>query len=294
MKLKINLYYWNNGVGVVNDSILIKNVLHEYDVIAYDISKKNNYRNGDLGIFIQNIQADQLSNNKKNILVINEEWLNPDEILFLKQFDHLIVKSKYAKDLLSSEHPSIIQTGFFSMDRQFFPRNTGNILHFKGKSIQKNTELVSKCNSIKILDSEIEYLTENQVIENLNSHDIHICCSLYEGWGHYLWEAMSCGKLVICSEVPVFKEYLDPELVKFIPTKSIYKKVMGYKFMESKIHYKYRQGYFVDKYIFEETLKDKDILLEFQKKNSEKIRSYFLQVNKTNKEIFLNTIKFII
>jgi len=250
--MKINLYYWNNGVGVVNDSILIKNVLHEYDVITYDISKNNNYRNSDLGIFIQNIQADQLSNNKKNVLLINEEWLNPDEILFLKQFDHLIVKSKYAKDLLSSEHPSIIQTGFFSMDRQFFPKNTGNILHFKGKSVQKNTELVSKYNSIKTLDSEFNYLTENQVVENLNSHDIHICCSLYEGWGHYLWEAMSCGKLVICSEVPVFKEYLDPELVKFIPTKGIYKKVIGYEFLDTKIYYKYRQGYFVDKVNFDE------------------------------------------
>jgi len=292
--MKINLYYWNNGVGVVNDSILIKNVLHEYDVIAYDISKKNNYRNSDLGIFIQNIQADQLSNNKKNILVINEEWLNPDEILFLKQFDHLIVKSKYAKDLLSKEHPSIIQTGFFSIDRYFFPKNTGNILHFKGKSVQKNTELVNKYNSIKILDSEIEYLTENQVVENLNSHDIHICCSLYEGWGHYLWEALSCGKLVICSEIPVFMEYLDPKLVKFISTKGVYKKVIGYEFLDTKIYYKYRQGYFVDKINFDEILNNKEELFEFQKKNCDKIRQYFLHVNKTNKEKFLNTINFIL
>jgi len=292
--MKINLYYWNNGVGVVNDAILIKNVLHEYDVIAYDISKKNNYRNSDLGIFIQNIQADQLSNNKKNILVINEEWLNPDEILFLRQFDHLIVKSKYAKDLLSGEHPSIIQTGFFSLDRYFFPKNTGNILHFKGKSIQKNTELVNKYNSIKILDSEIEYLTENQVVENLNSHDIHICCSLYEGWGHYLWEALSCGKLVICSEIPVFMEYLDPELVKFISTKGVYKKVIGYEFLDTKIYYKYRQGYFVDKINFDEILNNKEELFEFQKKNCDKIRQYFLHVNKTNKEKFLNTINFIL
>ena len=292
--MKINLYYWNNGVGVVNDSILIKNVLHEYDVITYDISKNNNYRNSDLGIFIQNIQADQLSNNKKNVLLINEEWLNPDEILFLKQFDHLIVKSKYAKDLLCSEHPSIIQTGFFSMDRQFFPKNTRNILHFKGKSVQKNTELVNKCNSVKILDSEIEYLTENQVVENLNSHDIHICCSLYEGWGHYLWEAMSCGKLVICSEVPVFMEYLDPELVKFIPTKGIYKKVIGYEFLDTKIYYKYRQGYFVDKVNFDELLNNKEELFEFQKKNSDNIRQHFLHVNKINKQKFLNMIEYII
>jgi len=63
--MKINLYYWNNGVGVVNHSKLIKTLLYEYDVISYDISIKNEYRKSDLGIFIQNILPDELSNNKK-------------------------------------------------------------------------------------------------------------------------------------------------------------------------------------------------------------------------------------
>ena len=237
--MKINIYYFDNGVGMVSDSILIKNVLSEYDVIAYNVSKNNVYRSSDIGIFIQNIWMDCLNHNRKNVYVINEEWLNSDEILYMKEFDHLIVKSNFAKQLLVNEHKSIIKTGFFSLDRNFFPKNTNKILHFKGKSRQKNTELVKNNNDILILDSEKNYLTENDVIYELNNHDIHICCSLYEGWGHYLWEAMSCGKLVICSEVPVFKEYLDPELVKFIPTKDIYKKVIGYEFLDTKMHYKY-------------------------------------------------------
>ncbi|CAB4917163.1 unannotated protein [freshwater metagenome] len=291
--MKINIYYFDNGVGMVSDSILIKNVLYEYDVVTYNVSKNNVYRSSDIGIFIQNVWMDCLDHNQKNIYIVNEEWLNPDEIFYMKEFDHLIVKSEYAKQLLINEHKSVIKTGFFSLDRNFFPKNTNKILHFKGKSKQKNTELVKNNKDVLILDSDINYLSENDLVYELNNHDIHICCSLYEGWGHYLWEAMSCGKLVICSEVPVFKEYLDPELVKFIPTNGIYKKVMGYEFLDTKIYYKYRRGYFVDEYIFKETLKDKNVLLEFQKKNSEKIKSYFLQVNKTNKETFLNTIKFI-
>lgn len=291
--MKINIYYFDNGVGMVSDSILIKNVLYEYDVVTYNVSKNNVYRSSDIGIFIQNVWMDCLDHNQKNIYIVNEEWLNPDEIFYMKEFDHLIVKSEYAKQLLINEHKSVIKTGFFSLDRNFFPKNTNKILHFKGKSKQKNTELVKNNKDVLILDSDINYLSENDLVYELNNHDIHICCSLYEAWGHYLWEAMSCGKLVICSEVPVFKEYLDPELVKFIPTNGIYKKVMGYEFLDTKIYYKYRRGYFVDEYIFKETLKDKNVLLEFQKKNSEKIKSYFLQVNKTNKETFLNTIKFI-
>lgn len=291
--MKINIYYFDNGVGMVSDSILIKNVLYEYDVVTYNVSKNNVYRSSDIGIFIQNVWMDCLDHNQKNIYIVNEEWLNPDEIFYMKEFDHLIVKSEYAKQLLINEHKSVIKTGFFSLDRNFFPKNTNKILHFKGKSKQKNTELVKNNKDVLILDSDINYLSENDLVYELNNHDIHICCSLYEGWGHYLWEAMSCGKLVICSEVPVFTEYLDPELVKFIPTNGIYKKVMGYEFLDTKIYYKYRRGYFVDEYIFKETLKDKNVLLEFQKKNSEKIRSYFLQINKTNKETFLNMIKFI-
>lgn len=260
--MKINVYYWNNGVGVVNDAVLIKTLLSEHDVVSYDISKTNEYRKGDLGIFIQNIQSDQLSNNKKNIFIINEEWLNSYEILFMKQFDHLIVKSKYAKDLLSVEHPSIIQTGFFSLDRHFFPKNTNEILHFKGKSIQKNTELVNGLNHVKILDSNTNYLSDNDVTYNLNNHDIHICCSLYEAWGHYLWEAMSCGKLVICSEIPVFKEHLDPELVKFIPIKDVCSHNMNYEFLNTN-DYKLRKGYIVDEVKVKELLSNKNELVEF-------------------------------
>ena len=74
MLFKINIYYYNNGVGVVNDAILIKSLLNEGDVVLYDISKENIYRKSDIGIFIQNIQSNQLEHNNKNIFIINEEW----------------------------------------------------------------------------------------------------------------------------------------------------------------------------------------------------------------------------
>jgi hypothetical protein len=290
--MKINIYYFDNGVGMVSDSILIKNILFEYDVITYNVSKNNAYRSSDIGIFIQNIWMDCLNHNRKNIYVVNEEWLNPDEILYMKEFDHIIVKSNFAKQLLINEHKSIIKTGFFSLDRYFFPTNTNKILHFKGKSRQKNTELVKNNNDILILDSEKNYLSENDVIYELNNHDIHICCSLYEGWGHYLWEAMSCGKLVICSELPVFKEHLDSNLVKFIPTKNIYNYNRDYEFLNTK-NYKFRKGYVVNEAKFKEVLYNKEELFEFQKKNYDNIRQHFLNVNKTNKQKFLNMIKFI-
>ena len=290
--LKINVYYWNNGVGIVNDAILLKTVLKNYDIKLYDMSINAICRPSDLGIFIQNIWTEQIDKNKKNVYIVNEEWLNDEEKSCLNRFNYIFTKSSYAKSLLDPHHKNVINTGFFSLDRYFFPKNTNEILHFKGKSIQKNTELVKGLNYVNTLDSNINYLSDNDITYNLNNHDIHICCSLYEAWGHYLWEAMSCGKLIICSEIPVFKEYLDPNLVKFIPIKDVCNHNINYEFLNTN-DYKLRTGYIADVVKFKETLKDKNVLLEFQKKNSEKIRSYFLQVNKTNKETFLNTIKFI-
>jgi len=291
--MKINIYYWNNGVGLVNDSILIKYILKGYDVVTYDIiSTLPHIRNCDIGIHIQNFKLECLHKNNINIFIINEEWLTNYEILHINKLDYIFTKSSYAKSLLDLYHKNVINTGFFSLDRHFFPKNTNEILHFKGKSIQKNTELVNGLNHIKILDSNINYLSDNDITYNLNNHDIHICCSLYEAWGHYLWEAMSCGKLVICSEIPVFKEYLDPELVKFIPIKDVCSHNINYEFLNTN-DYKLRKGYIVDGIEVKELLNNKEELLEFQKKNKELIREYFLYINEKNKQKFLKTIEFI-
>lgn len=292
--MDINIYYWNNGVGVVSDSILIKNVLSKFNVSVYDVSKNNKYKNSNIGIFIQNIWIDYLNHNQKNIYIVNDEWLNPEEILYLDKFDCIIVKSNHAKKLLDPYHKNVICTGFFSLDRYFFPKHTEKILHFKGKSIQKNHELVWDFKKeVNILDSNHKYLSENELIYELNNHDIHICCSLYESWGHYLWEALSCGKLVICSEIPVFKEYLDTELVKFVPVKYIYEHAINCEFLSTK-KYKFRKGYFVDRIKFNELLNNKEELFEFQKKNHSNIRHHFLYTNKINKNKFLNIIKYIL
>lgn len=285
--MDINIYYWNNGVGVVSDSILIKNVLSKFNVSVYDVSKNNKYKNSNIGIFIQNIWIDYLNHNQKNIYIVNDEWLNPEEILYLDKFDCIIVKSNHAKKLLDPYHKNVICTGFFSLDRYFFPKHTEKILHFKGKSIQKNTELVKGLDYVNILDSNINYLSDNDVTFNLNNHDIHICCSLYDSWGHYLWEAMSCGKLVICSEIPVFKEYLDPDLVKFIPTKDVSSYNIKYEFLNNK-NYRFRKGYIVDEYKFNELMENKKELFDLQKRNRDSIRNYFLYINNRNKKIFLD------
>jgi hypothetical protein len=291
--MKINVYYSNNGVGIVSDNILIKSVLKDYDVISYIKDKINEHRKSDVGIHIQDFDIGLLSNNKVNILIINEELYQTSQLNVIQYVDFIFVKSLYAKSLLDLYHKNVICTGFFSLDRHFFPTQTNKILHFKGKSIQKNTELVLNYKFVKVLNSEETYLSENEVLHELNNNDIHICCSLYEAWGHYLWEAMSCGKLVICSEIPVFKEYLNPDLVKFVSIQKEETFVINHRFLNNNL-FKFRKGYFVNKSKIDELLNEKEYLFEFQKNKRWDIRQHFLDVNVTNKNKFLNTIKAIL
>ena len=88
----------------------------------------------------------------------------------------------------------------------------------------------------------------------------------------------------------MFKEHLNPELVKFVSVKHMYEHVTNYEFL-STIKYKFRKGYFVDKVKFHELLNNKEELFEFQKKNSDNIRHHFLEINIKNKQKFLDVIK---
>ena len=63
--MEINLYYWNNGVGVVNDALLLSSLLSTLfcDITRYDLSTTNDYRNSDIGIYIQNVDNNTLQYN---------------------------------------------------------------------------------------------------------------------------------------------------------------------------------------------------------------------------------------
>ena len=231
MRFKILTY--NNGVGIVTDAILLKDLI--YDNISEQVDVKfvgeQNLETSDVGIWIQNYDINLLNLFKKNIFFINEEWAGINELSNLHLFDYVICKSKYAQTLLKT-YCNAIYIPFIS--RNFYNptvHRQNQFLHFVGRSIQKNTELVlSLKNELTLIDPYNRYkVRENvnhinvyqstdQLVNLLNSHNIHICCSLYESWGHYLYEGLSTGAEIICSNIPAFKEHLDPNLVHFIPT----------------------------------------------------------------------------
>jgi hypothetical protein len=269
MKFKVLTY--DNKVGIVTDAELLTSLIKNNITpsVTMEFIDKFIKTDCDIGIWIQNFDINLLNNFKKNIFFINEEWAGSIELNNLHCFDYVVCKSKYVKELLSS-HRNVIHLPFISTD-YYDPsiiRSHSN-LHFAGRSIQKNTELVLKQDiPITLIDSYNRYKpttnfnhinayqTNKQLVSLLNSHNIHICCSLYESWGHYLFEGLSTGAEIICSDIPVFRENLDPDLVHFIPTtENIYDSYLYCRDNKNNL-YPMRKSFFVDESVFKDTLQN--------------------------------------
>jgi glycosyltransferase involved in cell wall biosynthesis len=120
----------------------------------------------------------------------------------------------------------------------------------------------------------------------LNAHNVHICPSLYESWGHYAFEGLSTGAEIICSDIPVFREHLDPDLVHFIPT---YKSVdLNYKYCKDNIDnlYPLRESYFINvDYL-------KQLIGEFKPKGTPHMRRMlYKSIMEKNKKLMIDFFK---
>jgi hypothetical protein len=209
----------------------------------------NIFANYEVGIFIQEFDINWMDRNKKNILIANEEWTQLNTFSNLRLFDKIITKSTFAKQLLSPYNKNVINCGFISRDR--YDSSSSNIvstkslldtkdlfLHVAGQSQQKGTERVfesfnGNCENIPItiLQSNGYYsslskkpnityidkfLSDEEITNQINKHSIHLGPSYYEGWGHYVYEGMSVGALLYVTKIPMFLEWIDPDLVVFL------------------------------------------------------------------------------
>lgn len=341
MDKTVKIYYYNNAVGERKDFELILDSLKNIcKIIVFDESNcaESSYINGvknylfdedtnqtiiDVGIF-SNVfyNPNCMENIKTKILILNEEWLQYQNLADVSNYDHVIVKSQYAKKLVSPFNRNVKTLYFWSIDRYDSSiQEQKKQLHLAGLSIQKGTESVVNRKNITVIDASNRfagsacnyinhYLSEEEVNTYMNSHNLHICPSLYEAHGHYMFEGLSCGKSIICTRIPVWEECLDPDMVNFIDvyeteinTSDYMKEYIKtyhapisdskYQFI-SDIRYKHYQR--ANKFplrkafIFEEEELDEKIKKHKNDKFSEKRRNYCLDLYEKRKKEFQNFI----
>lgn len=288
-----NILTFNNGAGLVTDACLIRDLLLSYPEVNIDpLVCYLNFSSpikAEIGIWLQNYHYHQLELHDINIFVINEDWYDY-KLSDLKMFNYVICKSKYIYDQLYS-HCNAVHLPFFSMDmNDDTVIRQDKFLHFAGRSQQKNTELIINCGLPVTIISENHsgILSASDLKIMLNKCNIHICCSLYESWGHYLFEGLSTGAEIICSDIPVFRENLDPELVHFIPTSKTPYSDISYEYVTNNVNglYSLRECFYID----EKILIDK-IYNFIGSSASNRRKAMFCNIMNKNKKRWVNFFK---
>ena len=224
--MKVNIYTSLNGVGLQVDADIIRAVLSEHEVHIIDYVKRQLGDKSDIAFHLEIPRYDDFAKNKQNILIPNPEWFDPKWMPKLKQFDRIFTKTNHATKIFSKFHNVVEYSGFTSLDLYNDRiKKDKTFFHLEGKSMLKNTtslvEAYKKDHTLPVCYSVSQrtvgrynnlLFAQRQSIENLgillNACVVHVCPSQYEGFGHYINEARSCGAVVITTDVPPMNEFI--------------------------------------------------------------------------------------
>lgn len=246
MPLRINIITTiDNGVGLQTDTRLLKQVLTAmgHNVTAVHRLDPSSARPADLNIFLEIVSEKFFFAAPRSWLMPNPEWYYPEAWdRFLPKLDAILCKTPDAYRLFSERHKRTFYTGFMSVDWNDtkVPRRK-EFLHVQGKSRYKNTQTVIKAWEEHKIQAPLTIVAErNPMVSNVpgitwrgyipagtlralyNSRLFHLCPSEYEGFGHYIHEALACGAIVLTSDLPPMSEFRGCPKELLIPVSDTY------------------------------------------------------------------------
>ncbi|MFC4991200.1 glycosyltransferase [Rubritalea tangerina] len=248
MPLKLNIIGRSNGVGLDQDAKLIKATLEAAGMqvtVSHSrgiswlqslLPKRPQY---DANIFLERTFPRWFGTAKHNLLIPNQERYPHRLTPKLKHMHAVLCKTHHAEHIFNQFAPSHY-IGFSSPDRSLPDRamDYQRFFHLAGKSTLKGTQtllelwqkhpewpsltLVQHASNAPTsvpdnVDLITDYLSNAELQKLQNSHGIHLCPSLSEGWGHYIVEAMSCKALVVTTDAPPMNELISPDRGTLVP-----------------------------------------------------------------------------
>lgn len=238
----INIICQPNGVGLSRDFDILDKLLRSagYDTRLVVTHKPPSQCKADANIFLERINSKLFKQSKRNIIIPNQEWYEPDWRFVIPLFSAVFTKTSYASNIFRSYGGRVWEVGFTSPDlkNDNYEKDDKSWLHVAGKSIQKQTELVIKAWTqhntlphLTIVQTDRYYkprvlppnltirygMTPQGVLTALqNTSMVHVCPSITEGFGHYIVEAMSCGSVVITMDGPPMNEIVTKDVGELI------------------------------------------------------------------------------
>lgn len=230
-----------NGVGLTRDMNILHDILRPYasHIILSDVFKSQPVK-ADINIFCEVVNRKFFRQGTFNYLIPNPEWFESSWIGILPQFHKILCKTKDAVRIFGQWHKNCHYTSFTSEDRHVESDKYKSFVHLPGKSSSKGTgEVIKAWQSddsllpLSIIQHEhnrnprhhnIRYIfgkMNDETFRKLqNESAFHVCTSSYEGFGHYIFEALSCGSIVITTDHAPMNELIDNDIGVLCKTKS--------------------------------------------------------------------------
>lgn len=230
--LKINIVSTYNGYGLTQDIDLLteelKKLGHEVEyVYLYDFNPRPKV---DINLYIQSAHFAQFPYAEKNYFIPNPEgcFHSPEEIA---RFDKILCRTKEVERIFKPLNPNTEFISFTGKDylNSSVAKDPYRCIHLAGGSIQKGTEPLAKTwvknpqfphlllirskgnkvyPAVPNLTLIYDYLPAEVLTNHCNAAGIHLCPSETEGFGHYIFEAFSCGSVVVTIDAPPMNEFV--------------------------------------------------------------------------------------
>jgi hypothetical protein len=219
-----------NGVGLQRDTAIVKELLVAAGIEVYvtDIYKNVDHRHVDINIHLEIVSRKFLHKAHQNWLIPNPEWFQGNWVKDLKYFNKVLCKTHDAEDIFKRLGCKTVYTSFTSEDRRVDGCKKQRVFfHNQGKSDAKNTDAVLGCwrrfvppATCVVVGRRMVggitnvhhagYMNEDDFRMLQNTCMFHLCPSQYEGFGHYIWEALSCGNVVVTTDAEPMNEFIRP------------------------------------------------------------------------------------
>jgi len=233
--MKVNIISKDNSVGLSQDiqivSELIKSLGWQVQFIDY---QSNQFKKADINIFLELLEKKFIPYASKNVIIPNPEWFYNEWKRFIPYMDMVICKTVNCYEIFRKYTSRIAYTSFTSRDMYSSDvERQREFLHLAGLSSHKNTSAVIECwnnplptlhfvkqEPFRGMPNVIHYDRIEDVGYIMNKCLFHLCPSEYEGFGHYLNEARSCGAVIITTDAPPMNEMSNGFFIK--PHKTYY------------------------------------------------------------------------
>ncbi len=235
------------GAGLEREYLLLKALLEsngDYVMGMHYTDMQSQLHPSDIMISMEVVAPRSLSLSKENWLIPNSEWWDERNSQFLPHFSKILCKTHDCYDIWSKKvgADKCVYTSFEARDlyKADIPREL-RFLHIAGKSEHKNTEavlnawalphpneaplppltVIARAPKIEapfvnrrlddmFPDKNVTYgarVDDNEIIRLMNSHQVHVIPSMYEGFGHIIHEGLGCGAFVITTDARPMNTY---------------------------------------------------------------------------------------